>query len=80
MNTMPGTDQPAFGVVRPAQAMTQAPDFSSSKQPVKLGAVEFGLDSDLARVIGRFFRAPQRGKFSRLAQVAARIRLWQLPN
>ncbi len=60
MNTMPGTDQPAFGVVRPAQAMTQAPDFSSSKQPVKLGAVEFGLD-DLARVIGRFFGRPSEG-------------------
>jgi len=60
MNTMPGTDQPAFGVVRPAQAMTQAPEFSSSKHPMKLGAVEFGLD-DVARIFNLFFERPNQG-------------------
>jgi tetratricopeptide (TPR) repeat protein len=57
MNTMPGTGQPAFGVVRPAQAMTQAPDFSSSQHPVKLGSVEFGL-GDAVQFISRFFGRP----------------------
>jgi len=60
MNAIPGTGQPAFGVIRPAQAMTQAADFSSSKHPMKLGAVEFGLD-DVAHLISRFFRRPSDG-------------------
>jgi hypothetical protein len=60
MNTMPGTGQPAFGVIRPVQAMTQASDFSQSKHPMKLGAVEFGLD-DIARLISRVFGRPNEG-------------------
>jgi hypothetical protein len=60
MNTMPGTSQPAFGVIRPFQAMTQASDFSSSKYPMKLGAVEFGLD-DISRLISSVFGWPTEG-------------------
>jgi len=39
MNTMPGTGQPAFGVIRPAQAMTLASEFSASKYPMKIGCL-----------------------------------------
>jgi hypothetical protein len=60
MNTMPGTGQPAFGVIRPVQAMTLAPEFSSSKHPVKLGAFEFRFD-DIAQLISRLFRIPSAG-------------------
>jgi hypothetical protein len=40
--------------------MTQALDFSSSKIPMKLGGVEFGLD-DLARILSRLFGRPSEG-------------------
>jgi tetratricopeptide (TPR) repeat protein len=60
MNTMPGTGQPAFGVVRPAEAMTRASDFSSSRNPIKLGGIEFGLD-DIVRILTWLFGFPREG-------------------
>jgi hypothetical protein len=60
MNTMPGTDQPAFGVIRPAIAMTQASDFSSSKYPFKMGVFEFGLE-DFSRIVNRVCGWPREG-------------------
>jgi len=57
MNTWPGTDQPAFGVVRPAQALTPSPDFTSSALPIKLGGVEFSL-SDVFRIVRAWFVRP----------------------
>jgi len=62
LNTWPGSDQPAFGVVRPAEAMTPAPDFTSSKIPMKLGGVEFSLDDAIRTFRSLFLHYGPTGK------------------
>ncbi len=59
MNTIPGTDQPAFGVVRPVPEMHPMTDFAPSEHPIKMGGIELTLQ-DLTQLITRLFSRPYR--------------------